>query len=371
MGTVYIVGAGASKFAGFPLASELLPVLRQELVPRHEINLEVGREFVQFVDEVKSCLQELRLENRLYNNGEPDLEFVLALLDRVPSSTQDYPYPEDLLADLDDVIRALGDSLDTLRRPRINTGGKTLITSALLQRCNVVYRLICNGASHNLIDDSDIVMDVIHAWTNRVQPGDSIITFNWDVLNEMMLWKGGKWHYHDGYGAILNTEAQEASAVRILKLHGSINWALRGDQIYLDDRSSHFFGGIPDMLPVGATSYYGESLIIPSYLKNPRREGQGLDEIWTGAENALKHATQVIVIGYSLPYADYHAREMIARSLSQNNNVASIQVVLVYDQNAFERWEELGSKVGKHIQRIARTFQDFITGKCSEEIAEI
>jgi hypothetical protein len=72
MGTVYITGAGASKFAGFPLASELIPILRQEFDQPHEVNLEVGRAFLQFIDELIPLIP----ARWFYNNGEPDLSCV-------------------------------------------------------------------------------------------------------------------------------------------------------------------------------------------------------------------------------------------------------------------------------------------------------
>src|SRR5881227_510145 len=40
---------------------------------------------------------------------------------------------------------------------------------------------------------------VLQKWTGLLHDGDTLITFNWDVLHESALWRAGKWHYADGY----------------------------------------------------------------------------------------------------------------------------------------------------------------------------
>jgi len=68
--------------------------------------------------------------------------------------------------------------------------------------------------------------------------GDIVVTFNWDCLLESILWNCGKWSLGDGYGfqpEIHRTRRRELSTtmrrigrpspVTILKGHGSINWA--------------------------------------------------------------------------------------------------------------------------------------------------
>jgi len=56
-----------------------------------------------------------------------------------------------------------------------------------------------------------------------VAPEDCIITFNYDVSLEPHLKRFGKWRLGDGYGFIMERFVG-GSPVRILKLHGSVNW---------------------------------------------------------------------------------------------------------------------------------------------------
>ena len=56
-----------------------------------------------------------------------------------------------------------------------------------------------------------------------VQPGDVIITFNYDDSLERELKRVGKWDVSQGYGFQIGTLIQP-SPVLVLKLHGSMNW---------------------------------------------------------------------------------------------------------------------------------------------------
>ena len=56
-----------------------------------------------------------------------------------------------------------------------------------------------------------------------VKPDDCVISFNYDVSLDSHLCKAGKWSAGDGYGFSLEGLPQD-SQVKLLKLHGSINW---------------------------------------------------------------------------------------------------------------------------------------------------
>lgn len=57
-----------------------------------------------------------------------------------------------------------------------------------------------------------------------VQPGDTVVTFDYDVALESSLRHSGKWCVGDGYGfSALGLPA--GSTVNVLKLHGTINWS--------------------------------------------------------------------------------------------------------------------------------------------------
>jgi hypothetical protein len=352
MSTTYILGAGASKFAGLPLAAELLPALREVLQQlQGEVNLSVtGPPFIEFIDRVRPHIP----KTRLYND-EPDLEFAMALVDW--PTTRDPTCPPELCKDLDDVFNK-ANLHSFIQDTNVVTGCKTLIVQTLSRQCKDIDDQI-----HDNTLSSDL-RNVIRAWTDRIQPGDHIITFNWDVLNEIMLRNAGKWHWQNGYGFVVQnmTESQELSPTPILKLHGSINWVFRGDHIWLDDQSDNFFHLTPEEqeLPLGDTAYYGGAVIAPSYLKRPKTLTPNLNLVWQQAENALRQATQVISIGYSLPDADFYVRDILRCALRHNDKSSSIQVVLPHNKEVVDRWRSLCGEANKEFESNYETFNEFL-----------
>ena len=120
-------------------------------------------------------------------------------------------------------------------------------------------------------------------------------------------------------------------------------------------------------MPLDASADYGESLILPSYLKDPTQT-PSLHTVWAQAADVLRHAHKVIVLGYSLPLGDTPTRTMMSLSLTQNKNLGTIKVVLgdLQDEStwgAYERWEDFCAVVGKGVERVYKTFEDFVLGE--------
>ena len=58
-----------------------------------------------------------------------------------------------------------------------------------------------------------------------INPGDTVITFNYDDSLDRELKRAGKWDLSHGYGFPLGNNNTQ-SEVLLLKLHGSVNWLL-------------------------------------------------------------------------------------------------------------------------------------------------
>jgi hypothetical protein len=79
MRRVYVLGAGASHFAGFPLGGDLLLFLRSEWKNTKDLMVkDIGGYALDFIEKVKRSLP----GKRVLRSGEPDLEFILALTER-------------------------------------------------------------------------------------------------------------------------------------------------------------------------------------------------------------------------------------------------------------------------------------------------
>ena len=292
--TVYVLGAGASAHAGYPLAAAL------------------GVALDSWVEEARPSDHKYRVQFTQLKEAYgvlSDFEAVLTdLMTRAPGSiasklpTVVRPY---LLTDVQGAIRDYFDAIRLQPAP--------------------LYDLLAR---------------------NHIHEGDVVITFNYDLGIERSLRLPGLWEITDGYGLTISKGAN-ASRVKVLKLHGSTNWRAllfdgnagfgRADNS-LGERPVLFFR--PDLEYLG----YGEfmdprcaglsqaastsSIIMPALPKrfyfetSFGREWEPFwDHLWHSAAKALQATNEVIIIGYSLPAADQRARELLLAGAKKNANL--------------------------------------------------
>jgi|SRR6185312_780750 len=181
------------------------------------------------------------------------------------------------------------------------------------------------------------------ALANSAASGDVFATFNYDIAFEKELARAGKWHLRDGYGFEI-AAGQPKSAVTLLKLHGSANWqatvlggrtgAFQSDGPVADPRPTFSpfacqrlgFETFSDPLYVfgGVVNY----LILPSCDKrfywntSFGEEGRPFwDCLWEQTRSAVNLCNEVVLIGYSLPAADQRARELLLDSIPRDTRI--------------------------------------------------
>ena len=162
MARVFILGAGASHFAGYPLALQLWPFVRDS-VGHHAMAASRKQDVVQLVE---TALLTLPPEE----HDRPNLEHLFTIFD----------------------LANYGVSPFTFRHanwPHLRTKLIGMISEAFMHH------------QHALNARTDARQTaILRAWTHSLQGGDIIITFNWDILHESALWDAGIWHPGDGYG---------------------------------------------------------------------------------------------------------------------------------------------------------------------------
>ena len=170
-----------------------------------------------------------------------------------------------------------------------------------------------------------------------LRPGDTIVTFNYDLGVERALREAGLWDIENGYGFWIES-GHRPSPVEVLKLHGSTNWRALlfgglkgffvGNGSSLGHRPVLFFR--PDLEYLGYRDFVGPicfgldtaatvpAMILPALPKHfhfATTFGEEWKDFWDGlwqrAEHAIDNADEVAVIGYSLPTADERARAML------------------------------------------------------------
>jgi hypothetical protein len=159
-----------------------------------------------------------------------------------------------------------------------------------------------------------------------VQPGDCIISFNYDISLDSKLHQAGKWEIGDGYGFPADGLAG-GSLVRLLKLHGSINWF------------AVMFGGITvGAFPIGSEGVFGKrpafsdgdltalgypnvvdphfprggaTAILPLILPTNRKQfffqtnlgrewAYFWNNLWRQARSAVRKSERIVLCGYGL-----------------------------------------------------------------------
>jgi len=165
--------------------------------------------------------------------------------------------------------------------------------------------------------------------------GDSVISFNYDLLMDTaLLHNNPLWEPETGYGfpAACPEKMQAApSALHLLKPHGSFNWVVCSTcgSIYVLPPSQ---SGVPvswndlrSLVP-NHPGHQLDRLIIPPSLKKDVH-GRVMQHIWMKAHLALKEASRIVIIGYSLPATDFLVKRLLYRSFSMNSNLRQLEVV--------------------------------------------
>jgi hypothetical protein len=234
-------------------------------------------------------------------------------------------------------------------------------------------------------------------------PGDTVISFNWDALLESILWSCGKWSFLDGYGFPIEMHPTRLrklsrgkrrlgrSKVVILKVHGSINWArhFEGETVglhhlnllfavpiyssYLAARErdwSHLdFETQLAMVDNGLMSdpdypYEREEAVVAPTYEKLYDVDKTLTLVWDRAVHAIASASEITVIGYSLPRADAGARALLGYALRQNTRSRVVNIVEPRGL-ADTEWGEFLRKNGHEGWRVAATFEEWVAGEAA------
>jgi hypothetical protein len=204
---VFVLGAGASYHAGYPLAAEMGKRLAAWIG-----TLPSGHDYHVYLGQIAEAY-----------GGLDDFEAVLADLMTCPPGSPALALPPAFLPPLlTNLKEAIRDYFDSIR------------------------------------SGSPILYDKL---AEIIRPGDSVITFNYDLAVEHALHTAGLWYIETGYGFPIDD--RKPSPVEVLKLHGSTNWrallfggrargSFHANGISLGDRPVLFFR--PDLEYLG---YHG------------------------------------------------------------------------------------------------------------------
>lgn len=325
MKTVYVLGAGFSVEAGAPTQAAIL----REAFDLYKENPH-SFESTKF-DEFTSFLRgQLNVADGGFSSI--DLEDIFTPLDRCLAESSQFR----------------GISLDKIMKVRESVFyvvGRTI--QLLLNKTNKSKDYIDRFADH-LTALSSVRAGVAYKRNDPV----SVISTNWDILLDNSIYKSLQAHKrYDGvvdYCCYISSKDENDTTVtpgleklgqggfnvKLLKLHGSLNWlqcprcarlyakffekeAMRNFESSTSCR--HCDRNFPEETGKHLLS---QNLIMPTYLKNLSNPQYRI--IWQNAGIEISEADRIVFIGYSLPQADFEMRQLLSRMTRKD---AKIHVV--------------------------------------------
>lgn len=196
-----------------------------------------------------------------------------------------------------------------------------------------IYELIGATLDTHHSDDRGIYQRFLRLVPRQ---GVSLITSNYDILlDESLVRTGLRPDYL--FDFVAPPPPSEAPAIKLLKLHGSLNWGYC-QACYATVHTEHARVARDHACPVCRGPLL-PLIIPPTPVKNP--PSPFLSSLWKKAEWELSRAREITFIGYSLSDADANIRYLLFRGFF--GSAPQVKVVLKRDPH-----EELEAVVGRY-----------------------
>jgi NAD-dependent SIR2 family protein deacetylase len=176
----------------------------------------------------------------------------------------------------------------------------------------------------------------------RSEGSCSIITTNWDTLIEGYFVKGSIAYdlclnsiYYKYDDSRKNSKRKKEPALKLIKLHGSINWFRYlqcGYMSIIEKRpcGEYLFSVDKEEICINCgekarndSVLLQPEIITPTMIKS--FDNQLYKNLWASAAEELRSAERIIFIGYSMPTADYELKYLLQNNIS---SACKIDVVL-------------------------------------------
>ena len=321
MKTVFVIGAGFSKEAGFPLTEEFTD---EEKITKIRSNLNETER--QRLDKVTGYFLNRIQEKYCKDNIESVLNHI---------AVADYLAMEATTNDAE-------------------TYPSSQIFSDLLW---YIARVLKESAKSTVPVEYEKF--VKYAYDNKCP----VISFNYDLIIEEAL---RKLNIECDYG--FDTIPIDNSLF-LMKMHGSVNWAFcskcENVVIFSGYEASNIVGGTSKCSVCNECTL--ETIIIPpilykdTFYKHPRYEDL-IRQLWGFANDELVEADKVVFIGFSMAETDAYAQELFKFSSNMNKNVKYHLVTRPKSDkgidNLVDRYEEV--LVGNSIEVIKKPFCEYV-----------
>jgi hypothetical protein len=348
MKTVFILGAGASVEAGAPLMTNFLQKAKE---------LHAKSAYGSDSDQIQDVL----------DAAYKDLRIVQA------KSTVNYKNIEELFSaiDIGQMIQCFGSRPQT----KINELRKSIVVF-IYRTIEELVRLNLTEGRFNLPNGYDQLVKLVHEKVKKATDVGttkeiSFITFNYDTCLEFTLVRNGLGVDYGLNEPFLHEHEQKFDfnvrrKVPVLKLHGSINWAMcpqckiivptevdpYRQTNFIDLQIRNQIYGLPLSYAknfrsikhkCGATLEQLPFIVPPTWNKSSSTT-PSLQDVWMRAAKALASAENIIVIGYSLPTSDMFFKYLFA--LGINSDVHLDKFIVINGSDAEKSRESFKALLG-------------------------
>jgi len=353
--TVWILGAGFSKPLGGPLLKDLLwPEVLNKIATTYEEErfpkLRGGT--------VTSALWLYQFGTR-FARGHGDLVKVQG----AEEGAQFWDNPEEYLdlldvAAQDDSSRAAKLVSHSLRK----YWGKALQPISPDKLSAAARRIVaaeCSAFLEGIDLPSERFLPYRRWAAELAQPGDSVITFNYDRVIERVGGDGGT-RFVIPAPAQLAVQRDYPGRVIVYKLHGSVDWrwnrqeAQQDMQIVTADNERYALDCEDSELAIASPG--SQKLGMAS---------RQLAPLWEAAMAAVSRANNIVFVGYGFPQTDAFAKQKLIGAIRDNHEkLLNVHVVLGPDRGSTPvvRLEgmlrhALSARLGRYSQRGIRTYE--------------
>jgi len=227
------------------------------------------------------------------------------------------------------------------------------------------------------LSEADTLQAWAEAFAKNLRPSDAILTFNWDVLPEVLMLREETTFCRYDW---------TPSRVKLIKLHGSVDLLGAPNPLMQADleRNPERFECVTKYLwrartseqvlvrtkpsPFGRSLWpqerYNKGAVLVMPPRYPLGYGFRLIQFnWQKARTALERARQVYIIGYSLPESDLAFRRLVAKASAGWSAEVTVDVWNPDPEVGSRARALFGNRVTIH-QAVAAAFQtrDAVTG---------
>lgn len=221
-----------------------------------------------------------------------------------------------------------------------------------------------------------------HVWSTDPDPHITFVTFNQDLVIEKAIQQASEtqtyssipWNIRLSYSSQFSEwkhfaarakpfKSEGDTSIRVLKLHGSLNWVYvvrsdtdpensirdpSGDLICINDQEVS--GGL--RYKPGQKMVHMIPLIVPPIYEKGSRFQNIVGPLWVEASSAITQAHSLLIFGYSFPDTDFAARSLLRRSFYRNDNLSEVSVIDIDPTVASKVSSQLGNDCTHHYKSV-------------------